>query len=290
MGGIKLNNHEPLEVILNNQRMLIIGSILVILILVLGGFLLYDWVLGETEAASGPIAATPVLTQAAGLPETAPTDPPAAPPTEPPAAAPTQIQPEPQIVTTEPPAAEPAQPVALQVYNLDQAGSEARFIIYEELRGQPVNVVGRTDQVAGQIALDPSDLSAAQIGPVQINARTLVTDSEQRNRAIRNRILNTDSYEFITFTPAQISGLNGPVVPGAPLTFQIAGDLTIRDITQPVVFEVTAQMDADGRITGTAVAAVQRGDYNLVIPSVPGVANVGEEVTLEIDFVAVAGA
>jgi hypothetical protein len=42
------------------------------------------------------------------------------------------------------------------------------------------------------------------------------------------------------------------------------------------------------QIAGTATATVKRSDFNLTIPSVPNVANVGEEVTLQIDFVATA--
>ncbi len=64
------------------------------------------------------------------------------------------------------------------------------------------------------------------------------------------------------------------------------GDLTIRDITQPVTFNVTASAVSDSQIEGTASAIVQRADYNLQIPSVPSVADVEEEVELYINFVA----
>ena len=178
----------------------------------------------------------------------------------------------------------------LTVFQIDPAQSEARFIITEELRGQPKTVVGATNQVAGQLALNPSDLSTTQLGVIQVDARGLSTDSNQRNQSIRNRILNTDSYEYITFTPTSVTGLTGSGAPGQTYTFQIAGNLTIRDITQPVVFEATASADSLQQLTGTATTTVQRADYNLVIPSVPNVANVGESVILEIDFVAVAQA
>lgn len=112
--------------------------------------------------------------------------------------------------------------------------SEVRFTIYEELRGQPKDVVGVSDQVAGEIAVLPGDLSALQVGTIQVNARTLVTDESQRNQAIRNRILNTDTYEFITFTPTEIIGLSGSGELGQTVTFQVAGDMTIRNVTRPV--------------------------------------------------------
>jgi polyisoprenoid-binding protein YceI len=73
---------------------------------------------------------------------------------------------------------------------------------------------------------------------------------------------------------------------GDTVEFAINGDLTIRDITQPVTFNVTATVASDSQIEGTAGTIVQRGDYNLIIPSVPNVADVEEEVELYIDFVA----
>ena len=45
---------------------------------------------------------------------------------------------------------------------------------------------------------------------------------------------------------------------------------------------------SETRIEGSAHATVLRADYGLQIPNAPGVANVSEEVGLEIDFVATA--
>jgi hypothetical protein len=70
------------------------------------------------------------------------------------------------------------------VFAIDQAPSEASYTIDEVLNGAPVTVVSVTDQVAGQLALDLADPTAARLGPIQINARTLATDSEQRDRAV----------------------------------------------------------------------------------------------------------
>jgi len=98
--------------------------------------------------------------------------------------------------------------------------------------------------------------------------------------------LNTNQYEYITFVPKSISGLTGAGQAGQPLTFQLTGDLTIRNVVKSVTFDVTAQGVSADQITGTAKATVNRSDYGLTIPSVPNVANVGEQVTLQIDFVA----
>jgi polyisoprenoid-binding protein YceI len=180
----------------------------------------------------------------------------------------------------------PAQGSGAIVFQIVPDQSQVSFSIYEELGGEPKTVVGTTREVAGQLAVDVQDLSETQVGVIQVNARTLTTDNDRRNGAIRNFILNTDQYEFITFTPTSITGLSGAVQPGQSFTFQISGDLTIRDVTRSVTLNVTAQGVSATQITGTATATVNRGDFNLTIPSVRNVANVGEEVTLQIDFVA----
>jgi polyisoprenoid-binding protein YceI len=248
-----------------NRKYTFIG-ILLLVIIVVGGIWLWNWVLGDTQAASGPITAIPVVTETI-------TD----------SAVPTEVP----IETINDPVVEETPPASTPlVFQISQDGSQVSFMIHEELRGEPKDEVGTTNQVAGEIVLNTNDLSAAQVGVIQVNARTMVTDDDRRNQAIRNRILNTDDFEFITFTPTQISGLEGTATLGQEFTFQIAGDLTIRDITKPVVFDVTAQLVPENKLTGSAETKIQRSDFNLVIPSVPFVANVGEEIALKIKFVA----
>lgn len=165
--------------------------------------------------------------------------------------------------------------------------SEARFIIDEVLNNAPKTVIGTTNQVAGEIAVDPQDPTKTRVGTIQINARTLVTDSEFRDRAIKNRILNTDQYEFVTFTPTQINGLPESGSVGQSYTFQIVGDLTVRDVTRQVTFDVTATPVSETRLEGTANTTIRYADWNITIPQVRQVASVSDEVRLEIDFVAV---
>ncbi len=167
------------------------------------------------------------------------------------------------------------------------AESEARFIIDEVLNNAPKTVVGTTNQLAGEIAVDPQDPSKTRVGTIQVNARTLTTDSEFRNRAIKNRILSTDQYEFITFTPTQITGLPSTGAVGQTYSFQIVGDLTIRDVTKQVTFDVTATPTSETRLEGTAQTTMRYADWGITIPQVRQVASVSDTVRLELDFVAV---
>ncbi len=172
------------------------------------------------------------------------------------------------------------------VYAISQQDSEVRFKIDELLRNIPTTAVGVSNQIAGEIAIDFDNPANSQVGQITINARTLETDNRNRNRMIQNEILDTADFEFITFTPTSITGLPPVITHGESVTLQITGDLTIRSITVPVTFDVTASVDTNGQLAGSAIATVLRSDYDLVIPSVPSVADVSDEVIIEFDFVA----
>jgi polyisoprenoid-binding protein YceI len=232
------------------------------------------YVLRPSAQASAPIQATPLPTQVR------------------PTADPTQAANAPQAAS--PTATESAAIAAASndltgqvTYQIAQSESQVSFSVQEVLRGSPLTAVGTTNQVAGELAID-FDNASAQLGPVQVDARTLKTDNNFRNRAINNEILDTAQYEYITFVPTAITGLPSSIAIGDTVTFQISGNLTIRDVTKPVTFEVKVTLVSKDRLEGQASATVLRSDYNLNIPSVPQVANVSNEVLVEINFVAAA--
>lgn len=266
---------------MSRSARLIVGSIVAVLVVVLVG-LVYIWVTGGGSAPSATLSA-PTLDLSTRATATAPaTDEPAASMTE---AASVEATADPTSEAT----AEAATAAGnFVVFDIDADDSEVRFILDELLRGAPNTVTGRTDQIAGQIAVDFANPQNSQVGEIRISARSLATDNELRNRAIRSVILQSaeDRFEFINFVPTEVTGLPASMTMGEPFEFEITGDLTIRDITHPITFAVTVTADSETRIEGTATATVQRADYNLEIPSVPSVADVDEAVRLEIDFVA----
>ncbi len=226
-------------------------------------------VLQEPTEASGTIEAIPLATQSATVMDEATVT--------------ADSTAEVGVATEVPAEVSISEPV---VFTIDSAASEVRFQLDEDLRGERKTVVGTTDQVAGQLSIDLTDLSQTQVGIIQINARTLTTDNNFRNRAIQNEILDTGDYEFITFTPTGVEGLPAVATVGEAITFSLVGDLTIRDVTLPATFTVEATALSETQITGTATAVVNRADFGLQIPSVPNVANVEEEVQLYIAFTA----
>ncbi len=261
------------------KRVLALG---VVLGLVVVGVIAYSF-LKEPEAASGLIEAIPVAVEQSASAEST-----QAPGSAEPEATATSA---PEAAAT--PTAEAAGPKPVSdgkptIFEIVQANSEARFVINEVLDGAPKTVVGTTDQVAGEIAVYPDDPSSTVMGPILVNARALSTDNNFRNRAIKNRILSTNDYEFIRFTPTDTIGLPDSVSIGESFTFQIVGGLTVRDVTNEVTFDVTITPLSATQLEGVASATILYTDFNLTIPSAPAVASVEDEVILEIEFAAVA--
>ena len=176
---------------------------------------------------------------------------------------------------------------AAPVYEIDPNASSARFVIDEILRGSPYTVVGTTNQVAGQIAADLKDIDAAQVGTIRVNARTLTTDADGRNRMLKNRILLTDEHEFIEFTPKRMVGLPEAATVGQSFTFQMVGDLAIRGTPRETTFDVVVTPTAENRLEGTASSTIRYADWGVSIPRVPSVAGVADQVALHLDFVAI---
>lgn len=202
------------------------------------------------------------------------------------------VAPKPAVATTAPTAAPApttaAKPAAAAAFKIDQTQSQASFTLNERLFGQPKTVVGTTSKVDGTIEVDWANLSNSKIGPIQIDARDFRTDSGQRNGAIQRFILQSDQsqFQFITFTPTKIEGLPAKVDVGQAATFKVTGDLKIRTITKPVTWDVTVTATSANELSGSAKTQVMRTAFDLQIPSVPSVADVTDEVALELKFVA----
>ena len=143
----------------------VIAVIVVAALLVLA----YIWFSGGSGEPSAPISA-PTLPVATESPTSAPTQ-------EPTVAATTETDATPDAsAAATPDATAEAAASGPVVFNITPEQSQVSFTLTEELRGQPTTVVGTTDQVAGQIAVDFANPANSQVGEIRINARTLATD------------------------------------------------------------------------------------------------------------------
>lgn len=174
------------------------------------------------------------------------------------------------------------------LYRITPENAGVQFILQEDLRGQRIDVIGTTDQVAADVIIDFDTPFLSQVGVITINARTLQTDNQFRDRAIRAEILlsSRDEYEFIDFTPLAINGLPDTVVVGETYAFEIVGNLNMVGVVNEVTFTTEVTIVSPSQIAGTASTTILYADWGISIPSAPGVANISDDVTLIIDFVA----
>jgi polyisoprenoid-binding protein YceI len=206
-------------------------------------------------------------------------------PSAPPATVP-ESPPPPSPATAAPESEPSSGPDGSASFRINPESSEVRFLIDEALRGSPNAVVGVTQEVTGELLADPAQPGLSSVGPISIAAGSFVTDNGFRDRAIDQFILEAGRFPTLTFVSTEIAGLPASAAPGETLEFTLTGNLTIRDVTLPVTFDVSLTVESVERLVGAASATIQRSDFGLTIPSVPQVAEVSEEVILQFDFVA----
>ena len=71
---------------------------------------------------------------------------------------------------------------------------------------------------------------------------------------------------------------------GEPIAFQLAGDMTVKETTQEVVWETTATLEGD-RLSGTATLETTLESFNIPVPSIANILRVTDGITLTLDFV-----
>ncbi len=185
-------------------------------------------------------------------------------------------------------AAEDTAPAALRDFAIVSESSEVRFVIDETLAGVHTEVVGVTSAVTGALRTSPQQVGVSEFAPFVIDATTFVTDSDRRNRAIRNFVLYTDLYPEITFVPTRLGNAPDRVSVGEEFTLEVTGPLHLLDTSVDVTFAVTATFNSDTELTGTGSTTILLEDHGISVPMPPLVSWVDDKMLLEMDFHAVA--
>ena len=176
----------------------------------------------------------------------------------------------------------------ISAYTIVPGDSQVTYEVGETLLNQDnrFNVaVGVTDQIEGKVFLDPNFPLAAWIAPIQIDISQFTSDSERRDNKIRTDFLQSAQYPIATFTPSQIGGLPESYTPGEQVELQIHGNLTIREVTQPVTFNTTIQGEV-GTLTGNATTTILMSDFGVGPISLLGILETEDEVKISFNFIA----
>jgi len=153
-----------------------------------------------------------------------------------------------------------------------------------------IRVVGSTQAIEGQFQLDlerPTVLVGENVFSVRLN--TLGSDQAKRDgymREIRDDGgPSFDAYPLATFKATAIDGAANENAAGRELHLGLTGDLTLRDITKPVMFDVKAQL-TDDTLTGVATARVLLSAFGLGPIAFSDILAVADEIEIEVRFTA----
>ncbi len=148
------------------------------------------------------------------------------------------------------------------------------------------DVVGSTQAIEGQLELNLDDLSAPLgANHFTVDMTTLKTDQDRRDNWIRKNGPDFNSYPTAEFTATGVAGMPESYTPGEEIEFQLSGDLTIREVTQPVTFDVNASIDGD-TLSGVATARLLMSDFGIDPPNFANTLTVDDEFGLEITLTA----
>ena len=103
-----------------------------------------------------------------------------------------------------------------------------------------------------------------------------------RDNFLRQNVLQTDQYRYATFVPKQAPGLPSAIPASGEVDFQLTGDLTIRNVTKSVTWDVQAQVQGDD-VTAKVTTALKFEDFDLTQPRVPLVLSIVDNIALEAD-------
>jgi polyisoprenoid-binding protein YceI len=172
--------------------------------------------------------------------------------------------------------------------------SQASYIVNEDLfqgalekYNLPIGeaeVVGSTNQIEGTLQLD---LATAELGANRftVDLVSLATGQNDRDGWIRDNALESNRYPLAVFEATEIQNAPTNYQEGQEATFQLVGQMTIRDVTNPMTFDVTATLEGD-TIRGFAEARTQMTAWGFEPPSFLGTLTVQDEFTIRMDLVA----
>ena len=166
------------------------------------------------------------------------------------------------------------------------AESSAGYVAQEELTGVgAAEAIGTTNSVAGRVVLDaagaPTDGTR-----IDVDLRTLTSDEPRRDNYLRGNSLETDAYPLATFVATGVENWPGALVEGRTATFNLLGDLTIRDVTRPVTWETTATLTGS-TLRGAATTTIRLEDFAIEPPVVGPVVSIDESIRLDLSITAV---
>lgn len=122
------------------------------------------------------------------------------------------------------------------------AESVVGYRVKEVLFGQSTEGVGRTREISGSLSIANNVVTAATF---TVQMGTLTSDAEKRDAQFNSRIMDVAKYPTAVFTLTEPIQLPPNAVGGGVVNTSATGTLLLRGTTQPVTFNLEAQVKGD---------------------------------------------
>jgi polyisoprenoid-binding protein YceI len=155
--------------------------------------------------------------------------------------------------------------------------SEAGYRAEEILFGQSGSATGRTSQVTGSLDITGTTVEA---GVVTVDLASVASGESLRDSQFQGRIMDVATYPTAEFELTEPIELESVPEVGTPVAAAATGELTVKDVTKSVTFDVNAQLLPDGRIEVQGSIPVVWAEYNIGAPS-GGPAQVADDGAIE---------
>lgn len=188
-------------------------------------------------------------------------------------------------------------PVAegMRLFTIVPEESSASYVVQEEflagalsklgIDAGNVEVTGTTSDVSGQLQLALGSENPLGDNRFSVNLSSFSTDQNRRDDWIREEGPQFGSAPPAQFVATSIDNAPSDYTEGEEVSFTLNGDLTIKEVTNPVSFDVTATLSGD-TITGTASTQSKLTDWNIEPPNFANTLTVADELEIRLNFTA----
>ncbi|MBX3051392.1 MAG: YceI family protein [Caldilineaceae bacterium] len=193
------------------------------------------------------------------------------------------------------PAPVPAAAEGFRTFAVVSEESTASYLVNEEffadaLRKYNIAVgkgvtIGSTQTVQGFLQLDLAGEQPLGENRFVVDLTGLTSDQSLRDGWLRDNALESNQFPEAVFVASSIAGAPENYTEGDEATFQLVGELTVRSISLPVTFDVTATLSRD-TIRGVAEANVKMSDFGVTPPNFANTLVVTDLFTIRMELTA----
>lgn len=143
------------------------------------------------------------------------------------------------------------------------SASEFGYRVEEVLAGVNTTAVGRSNEIEGLLTIEGT---TATVVDITVQIENITSDDSLRDGQFTGRIMNAAEFPTAEFRLTEPIDFGRIPVGDEQITATATGELTLRGVTNPVTFDVTAQT-TDGRIGVLGSIPVLFEDYGIDNPS-----------------------